>query len=122
LNHGVHSYRKGLEDLPSLGRGDGRVLITIRFLEGYTGTDDWNYRYIPGTCSYVYRTKQGRKTRALWEISWFHKMCNVINKALHKPKSLNPSSPHFLLSSLPSFSPTLFLPLFFIYLRFSCYL
>jgi len=30
-------------------------------LENYTGNDDRQCRYIRGTCSYVRRTKQGKK-------------------------------------------------------------
>jgi hypothetical protein len=31
------------------------------FLENYVSTDDWQCRYIQGKCSYIYRTKPGRK-------------------------------------------------------------
>jgi len=31
----------------------------------YIGTDDWQCRYMRGRCSYVCRTKQGSKVRAL---------------------------------------------------------
>jgi hypothetical protein len=41
------------------------------FLESYVRPDDWQCRYIRGGCSYVCRLKRGRKTRALWGISWY---------------------------------------------------
>ena len=57
-------------------------------------------------------------------INCYHKISNAINKVFHKPRSLNPSSnlPIFLLFSLLSFSPILFLPPFFISLLFSYHL
>jgi len=33
-------------------------------------------------------TKQGRKTRALWGIILYHRMCVVTDELLHKPRSL----------------------------------
>ena len=33
-------------------------------------------------------TKQGRKPRSVWGISWHHRMCNVITEMLPKPRSL----------------------------------
>lgn len=53
-------------------RGDGRILKIVYFLENCIGNDAWQYRYIRGICSYVCRSKQGRKTRALLGISWYH--------------------------------------------------
>jgi len=49
--------------------------------------DDWQCRYIRGTCSYVRRTKQGRQTRVLWEISRYQKMYKVIDEESHTPRS-----------------------------------
>jgi hypothetical protein len=44
----------------------------------------WNgwleLHYFRGTCSYVCRTKQGRKPRSLWGISWHHRIYNVITE------------------------------------------
>jgi len=31
----------------------------------------------------ICRTKQGRKTRALWGISWYYRMCVVIDELSH---------------------------------------
>ena len=53
-------------------RGDGRILKIVYFLENCIGNDAWQCRYIRGICSYVCRSKQGRKTRALLGISWYH--------------------------------------------------
>jgi len=39
-------------------------------------------------CMYVCRTKQGRKTRGLLQISWYHRMFNVIDRVSRKPRSL----------------------------------
>jgi len=47
-------------------------------LENYIVTDEWSCRYIRSRRSYVFRTKQDRKTRPLWGISWYHRMYNVI--------------------------------------------
>jgi hypothetical protein len=58
------------------------------FLENCIRTDDWQRRYIRGGCSYICRTKQSRKTRALCGISLYRKMYNVIDVLSHKPKLL----------------------------------
>jgi hypothetical protein len=39
-------------------------------------------------CPYVCRTKQRRKTHALWGISWHYRMYNVIDEVSHAPSSL----------------------------------
>jgi len=39
-------------------------------------------------CMYVCRTKKGSKTHGLLEISWYHRMFNVIDGVSHKPRSL----------------------------------
>ena len=44
--------------------------------------------YIRGRRSYVRRIKQGRKTRALWGISWYHRMYNVITEVSNRRSSL----------------------------------
>jgi len=36
---------------------------------------------------YVCRTKQGKKTHALWGICWYHRMYNVIAEMSHGPRS-----------------------------------
>ena len=77
-----------LEGLSSQLRGGGRNLQTIYLSENYNGTDDWQCLYIRGTYSYVCRTKQGKKTRALWGTIWYHRMHNAIAEVSHKPSSL----------------------------------
>jgi len=57
--------------LPSQVLGDGRILQIACFFGYHIGTDDWQYRYMRGGCSYVCRTKQARNTHALWSISWY---------------------------------------------------
>jgi hypothetical protein len=47
--------------LPSQGKEDGRIRRIAYFLENYNETDNWQGHYIRGRCSYVCRTKQGRK-------------------------------------------------------------
>jgi len=37
----------------------------------------------------VCRTKQGRKTRVLWTISWYQSVYNIINEASHKSRSFS---------------------------------
>jgi hypothetical protein len=39
---------KSVEGLSSQGRGVGRILKIVYFLENYTGNDDWQCRYIRG--------------------------------------------------------------------------
>ena len=63
---------ESVEELSFLGRGDGRILKIIYLLENYSGTDDWQCRYIRGRSFRVCRIKHGRKTRVLWGISWYH--------------------------------------------------
>jgi hypothetical protein len=63
------------------------ILKTVYFLEDFIETDDWQRLYIRRRCSYVYRTKKDRKTRALWGIIWNHKLYNVIDEVSHKPSS-----------------------------------
>jgi len=58
--------------LPSQGQGEGTILIITYVLETYTGTDEQQCRHIRGRCSYVCRTMQGKQTRALWGVSWYH--------------------------------------------------
>jgi hypothetical protein len=82
------SHLKTVEGLPSQGRRNRQILKIVYFLEDYIGTDGWQRRYILGRYSYVNRTKQGRKTRALWGISYYHRMCNAIAEVWHKSKSL----------------------------------
>ena len=53
-------------------------------LENYIRTDEWQCRYIRGRCWYECRTKQGRKTRALWG----NRMYKFIAVVSHEPKSL----------------------------------
>jgi len=48
--------------------------------------------YIQGRYLFVCRTKQGRKTHALWCISRYHRMCNIISEVSHKLRSLKRSS------------------------------
>ena len=54
------------EGLPSQGRGDGKIMRVAYCLEKCIGTGGWQCRYIRGKCSYICRSKRGRKTRALW--------------------------------------------------------
>jgi len=74
--------------LPSQGQEEGRILITAYVLETYIGIDEQQCRYIRGRCSYVCRTTQGKQTRALWGVSWYHWRYNVIFGVSHKPRSL----------------------------------
>jgi len=69
---------KELDGLASQIRGGGWILKKASFLENYIGTDYFQLCYIRGRRCYVCRTKQGRKTRALWGISWYIRICNVI--------------------------------------------
>ena len=48
------------------GCREGWILKTAHFLENYNNTDDWQYQYIQGRCSYICCIKQGRETHALW--------------------------------------------------------
>jgi hypothetical protein len=64
------------------------ILKILYFLANHTGTDEWQCRYIRDKCSYVCRTKQGRKTRALWGISWYHRVYNVTAEVSRKPRTL----------------------------------
>jgi len=52
-------------------------------MENYTGKDDWRCCCIRGTCPYVCRTKQGRKTRVLWGSILYDGMYNVTNEVSH---------------------------------------
>jgi hypothetical protein len=63
-------------------RREERIRRIFCILENYVGTDDWHYNR--GRCSWICRTKQGRRTHALW----YHKMRNVIDEVSHKPSSL----------------------------------
>ena len=60
---------------------------TVYFLENYIWTDDWQSHNIWGRCSYISCTRQGRKTCALWWISWYHRMYKVIARMVYKPRS-----------------------------------
>jgi hypothetical protein len=62
------------------------------FLKNYQSTNDWQCCYIRGRCSYVFHTKQGRKTHTFWGISWYQRMFGAISEMLYKPKSSKPSS------------------------------
>jgi len=62
--------------------------VVIKILVNYIGIDYRQCRYIRGRCSYVCRTKQGRKTLGLWGISWYQRTYNVLSEVLHKPRSL----------------------------------
>jgi hypothetical protein len=62
----------------------------------YIGNNDWQCCYIRARCSCVCRTKQGRKTRALCGISWFHRIYNAIDEVLPRPKSLEQNSTVYL--------------------------
>jgi hypothetical protein len=53
-----------VEDFPSQSL-DFRIITIALFLKNYTGIGDRQCCYIRSRCSYVFRTKQGRKTRAL---------------------------------------------------------
>jgi hypothetical protein len=79
---------ESVEGLPSQEREDGRILRIAYFLENYIGKVDWQYHYIRDRYCYVCHTKKGRKTRALGEISWYHRMYNVIAEVSHRPRSL----------------------------------
>jgi len=54
------------------GRGDGRIFKIVYLMENCTGKGQWKRRYIRYRCFYVLRIKRRRKTRAFWEISWYH--------------------------------------------------
>jgi hypothetical protein len=41
-------------------------------------------------------TKQGRITHAIWGIIWCHRTINVMDKVLHTPRSLKPSSTAYI--------------------------
>jgi hypothetical protein len=75
----------------SRGRECGWFLRIVCIAENYWNRD-CQCCYIRGRCFYVCRTKQGRKTFVLWEISWYRRMYNVIDEMSHKPRSLQPSS------------------------------
>jgi len=66
------------------GQGGGWIFKTTFFLESDNGTNDSQCRYIPGRCSVVCCSKQGRKPRELRGIKWYQR----IAKMLHKPRSL----------------------------------
>jgi hypothetical protein len=68
------------------------LILKLAYFENYIGLDDWQCRYIQDRCCYVCRTKESRKTRAFWGISWHQKMYNTTDKMLHKPRSLYPRS------------------------------
>ena len=76
------------------------ILRTFFFLENYTGTGGWQCPYIQGKCSYVRCTKRRKKKKrlALWGISWYHIMYNVMDEISHKPRLLQTSSTVFHLS------------------------
>lgn len=59
-----------VEGLPSQGREHVRFSKKAYCLENYIGPDDWQCRFITVRSSYACRHKQGRKTSALWGISW----------------------------------------------------
>ena len=81
----------------SRGRECGWFLTIVCIAENYWDRD-CQCRYIRGRCFYVCRTKQGRKTLVLWEISWYRRMYNVIDEMSHKPRSLQPSSTRIIAS------------------------
>ena len=58
-------------------QGDCWIPRLVYFLENYTGTDDWDCRYIRGRCS-LCSIQQGRQTHALWGISCHYWMCDDI--------------------------------------------
>lgn len=72
------------------GRGDRRIFQIPYFFDNYVGTDDWQWqkRYTRVRWSSAWRTKQGRKTCALWAISWYRRMYSVIDEVSHKARSL----------------------------------
>jgi len=74
----------GSEVLCSTGPEEGLTYL----LEIYVGTDDRQCRYIWGRFSFVCRTKQGRETRAVWVISWYHRKFDAIDAVSYKPMSL----------------------------------
>jgi len=71
----------------SQGREESLILKIAYFFENYIGMDDWQCHYIQDRCSCVCRTKESRKTRALWGISWHQRMYNTTDVS-HKPRSL----------------------------------
>jgi hypothetical protein len=78
---------ENLEGLPSEGRQGGWIRKRVYFLEIYIGTDDWQCRYIQGRVLYACRYKQGRKARALWTVSLYHKVYDAIAEVTHKVRS-----------------------------------
>jgi len=80
-----------LDSLPTQSKGDCWIFRLAFFLKNYVATDNWQCPYVRRGCSYVCRTKWGRKTHALWEISWHHWMYDVIAEVLYKPRSSWPS-------------------------------
>lgn len=68
------------DDLPLQYRRQNSNLNIVYLLENYIGNNDWQCRYALGACFYVCRTNQDRKTRALWEISRYYRICNVTNE------------------------------------------
>ena len=108
---------KELVSLPSQGQEGGWILRIAYFLESYIGTYDWKCHNIRGRCPYVCRTKNGRKTRAFWGISWLHWIYSVVTPShlyltLHLIKSckyiyscmaLHPLLGPFLPQRAPSF-------------------
>ena len=73
-------YIKELEDLPSQGKEEGSTLRIAYFLENYNETDDWQGRHIRGRCFYVVVLSKAENTCLTEGISWYHRMCNVINE------------------------------------------
>ena len=69
------------------GWRDGYIIKTVYFFENYIWTNDWQCHNIWGRCSYICCTKQGRKTCALWGISWYDRMYKFIAEMSHKPRS-----------------------------------
>ena len=69
----------------SQGWERGVIIKIANFLENYIGTDEWQFCYVWGKCSYIHRIKQGTKTCALWGISMYNRLYNLINGASHQP-------------------------------------
>lgn len=79
----LYRYLKELEGLPSQGQGKGWILRITYFLENYSGTDDWQCRFVICRSSYVCHITHGRKTHDLWKITWYIWMNDVIPEASH---------------------------------------
>jgi hypothetical protein len=60
--------------------------VEVSFVEHYVGTSYWKSYYMRCRCCNGCRTKQGGKTKALWEIAKYNRMYNLTNEVLHKPE------------------------------------